>query len=714
MTLTLRHVEPAWRGDCVRGAMESIRLGYVAQDFNAQDLADDVFAAGHWGHVGPHGDENPWTGAGVKAGTAMASLTSKQWVAGRLGDTTPALARDIIAAVSGERFVPCFEIKPGPGSHQVAPYADLKAAAVAHRVPCVVMTIQSYGGPSWEPSAKLRMAAAGKAGLPRMLLWREHIPADSDWWDLLEAVKGAPASQTLPAHIIRVPISATAATAWTVLARVTATADWSPTPTPAPKPTPEAPVDKMNPKSYFIGAHGAHVTWLSGRLIAHGFNRRHAAGGPYKAGPAFTETDRRNVVDFQRAQGWSGPDADGFPGASSLKILAGPPPTKSTGPKVGTAQAVIGKARLEVGYHEGRTGSGWNNQQKYAGIVGLPNGQAWCDTFVYAMAKLGGCLPLWPQPPSPGCDVTANAWKKMGRWSEYPAIGAQAFIGRPSDLVHTFLVIDYDATFIYTIEGNTNTSGSPQGDGVYARKRTRKEIVGYGYPRYPGGIVSADPKYAAGTPAKAAPTSTGVKASVADLSHFQSGQLDFAAAAKAGIQAFVHKVTDGVSFVDDLYTRRRAEAAREAFKVHWGAYHFARPEKSTGKAQAQFMLRHAGAIGAGDVQAVLDLEKTGGLGIAQLTDWAGSWVEEEKKETGALPMIYTPFSLQETFGCRLWVARYSDAMTPPHIPAPWNDKYALWQFSNGVYGHPDMIPGLGHVDLSTFGAGRKLADLLIS
>lgn len=90
-------------------------------------------------------------------------------------------------------------------------------------------------------------------------------------------------------------------------------------PTAAPvAPKPVASVNKMDPSAYFIGAHGDHVTWLGEQLVAHGFGGRYLEG----PGPDFSETDRLNVADFQKAQGWTGADADGFPGAQSLALLA--------------------------------------------------------------------------------------------------------------------------------------------------------------------------------------------------------------------------------------------------------------------------------------------------------------------------------------------------------------------------------------------------------
>lgn len=176
-----------------------------------------------------------------------------------------------------------------------------------------------------------------------------------------------------------------------------------------------------------------------------------------------------------------------------------------------TAQKVIDIAISQVGVHEGRSNGSWNNDTRYADEVpGLKwaDKQPWCQTFVTWVARKAGVQHLYgdPERPTASCDFAGDWWKKQGRWSEYPAVGAQVFFGYPHDLNHTGIVYAYDADFIYTIEGNTNDNGSREGDGVYRKKRPRRgaNIIGYGYPKFPEGIQSADPKY--GTKAPATPT----------------------------------------------------------------------------------------------------------------------------------------------------------------------------------------------------------------
>ena len=163
-----------------------------------------------------------------------------------------------------------------------------------------------------------------------------------------------------------------------------------------------------------------------------------------------------------------------------------------------TAQQVIDIARGQVGYREGFSGGHWNNIEKYAAQVpGLEwaNGYAWCDVLVcwcFHMAGVGSF------PVTASCAVSVAGWKARNRWGTTPALGAQVLFG-PGGGSHTGIVTAVTATTITTVEGNTNATGSPEGDGVYQKthRRTDPYVYGYGYPAYDGiqsggagGIVS--------------------------------------------------------------------------------------------------------------------------------------------------------------------------------------------------------------------------------
>ena len=161
-------------------------------------------------------------------------------------------------------------------------------------------------------------------------------------------------------------------------------------------------------------------------------------------------------------------------------------------------ESIANIARAEVGTHEGMSSGHHNNVQKYSpSVPGLEwsQGQPWCATFVAWCAMKAGLAEFYPRTAS--CDIGYQWFKVRGQLSEYPAIGAQVFFGTPADLVHTGLVIGFDKDFVYTIEGNTNDTGSREGDGVYRKARRRRDayVVAYGYPKIPGVYLkSADPK----------------------------------------------------------------------------------------------------------------------------------------------------------------------------------------------------------------------------
>lgn len=165
--------------------------------------------------------------------------------------------------------------------------------------------------------------------------------------------------------------------------------------------------------------------------------------------------------------------------------------------KMSGAAELIKVAKAEVGYKEGFSGGHWNNKEKYAAQVpGMAwvsaGGYAWCALFVSWDALKSGNADLFPRTAS--CATALDWFRQKGRYSDFPAIGAQVFYG-PNGGTHTGIVYAYDATYIYTVEGNTNVTGSPEGDGVYLRKRARRDAntYGYGLPKFPEGVTTADP-----------------------------------------------------------------------------------------------------------------------------------------------------------------------------------------------------------------------------
>ncbi|GAA2122792.1 hypothetical protein GCM10009759_73470 [Kitasatospora saccharophila] len=99
----------------------------------------------------------------------------------------------------------------------------------------------------------------------------------------------------------------------------------APTPaTPADPGAPKPPPPAQAPAPAFPGADrfgpgqvNDDVLLLGRQLVAKGF------GAAYREGPSrdWGEADRRGVAAFRRARGWSGAEADGYPGPHTWKLL---------------------------------------------------------------------------------------------------------------------------------------------------------------------------------------------------------------------------------------------------------------------------------------------------------------------------------------------------------------------------------------------------------
>lgn len=105
--------------------------------------------------------------------------------------------------------------------------------------------------------------------------------------------------------------------------------------------------------AFKLGHRHDAVTLLGQRLVAHGY-------GKYKVGPGpnFTEVDLAGVKAFQLAQGWTGADADGYPGPETWKrLMAAPKPKPPAKPAVDLSK-LIAAAKADPGRKQGGTTSG--------------------------------------------------------------------------------------------------------------------------------------------------------------------------------------------------------------------------------------------------------------------------------------------------------------------------------------------------------------------
>ena len=151
-----------------------------------------------------------------------------------------------------------------------------------------------------------------------------------------------------------------------------------------------------------------------------------------------------------------------------------------------TANEILALASTQVGIREGRDSNGnWNNRVKYTTWYAerVKNNafltSAWCAIFISWLAWQAGGL---------GTIIPLHAWTPAG-YSWFKARGRVVSAPRRGDIVyfyyptkgrvaHVGIVESVADGYITTIEGNTNTSGSSQGNGVY---RLKRKITSYMY-----------------------------------------------------------------------------------------------------------------------------------------------------------------------------------------------------------------------------------------
>lgn len=174
----------------------------------------------------------------------------------------------------------------------------------------------------------------------------------------------------------------------------------------------------------------------------------------------------------------------------------------------GTAAAMLAVAASQVGFREGS-----NNDTPF-GLWYRMNNVAWCAIFVSWAAVFSGSKQIVPRH---AYTPAGAAWfKARGQWGTQPKVGAIAYFHSSSmgRISHVEIVerVNPDGSFI-SLGGNTNNTGSREGNGVYRQRRTSTRGGGFGYPAY---LPAPKPQPAKEKPAES--TGGAKAAAVVDLS----------------------------------------------------------------------------------------------------------------------------------------------------------------------------------------------------
>ena len=191
-----------------------------------------------------------------------------------------------------------------------------------------------------------------------------------------------------------------------------------------------------------------------------------------------------------------------------------------------------------------------------------------------------------------------------------------------------------------------------------------------------------------------------------DVSYYQ-GNIDWAAVKKAGKVFAIARVSDGSGFIDPDF-QKNWKGMKSAGLIR-GVYQFFRPNQDP-IAQADLLLselKAGGGLDVADLQPVMDMEVSGGLGPAAIQANMQKWLTYVESKTGRKPIIYTAAFMSSNVGTGfvkypLWVANYG--VSCPTMPSNWT-QWVMWQS-----GSTGSVAGIvGSVDVNVFNG--TLSDL---
>ncbi|MEW1693277.1 GH25 family lysozyme [Streptomyces sp. NPDC091265] len=199
-----------------------------------------------------------------------------------------------------------------------------------------------------------------------------------------------------------------------------------------------------------------------------------------------------------------------------------------------------------------------------------------------------------------------------------------------------------------------------------------------------------------------------------DVSHYQ-GSINWASVKSAGIQFAYIKATESTTYKDPNFSANYLHAYNA--KVIRGAYHFARPNLSTGASQANYFASNGGAWSRDNLTlpGMLDLEGgCYGKTASAMQSWILDFYNTYKARTGRDVVIYTSPSWWSSctggwggMSARspLFVAHWTSASSPS-IPAGF-PYWTFWQYSDS--GSVSGISGAVDRDRFSGDASRLLA-----
>lgn len=133
-------------------------------------------------------------------------------------------------------------------------------------------------------------------------------------------------------------------------------------------------------------------------------------------------------------------------------------------------QRIVEIAQSQIGIKEATGNNDGVQVEKYLTTVGLKKGQPWCAAFFSWIFKQAG----YDRPNTGWSPQLFPAARNVKTAS--PGLAFGIYISSLNRIAHCGVVEQVNGTWVMGIEGNTNVSGSRDGDGVYRKLRHIKTI----------------------------------------------------------------------------------------------------------------------------------------------------------------------------------------------------------------------------------------------
>lgn len=145
-----------------------------------------------------------------------------------------------------------------------------------------------------------------------------------------------------------------------------------------------------------------------------------------------------------------------------------------------TRSLILSIARSQIGVREATGKNDGFDVEKYLATTGLGNGYAWCAAYVnwvYLHANIN--QPKSAQAWSPSWFPAYRTYWSVGQ-IEYqtpqPGDVFGIYFTAKGRIAHVGIIEAWQGHYAAAIEGNTNDAGSREGDGVYRKKRMKKQV----------------------------------------------------------------------------------------------------------------------------------------------------------------------------------------------------------------------------------------------